>query len=137
MEKSTGSKGNPAAHIVAGIAGGAAGAAAGGLLVKAGLGPTLSAGIVTATGGAGAYFLRGYAKSASIGVAASGAGQLALTLMARKPSSVQGRSLQTNNRRRNELPAPDVYAAMDEARREIGPPPYIPPPMRNEQEEAY
>jgi len=75
------------------------------LLVKAGVGPTLSAGIVTATGGAGAYLLRGYAKSASIGVAASGAGQLALTLMARKPAQVQGRTLQTN-RRRNELPAP-------------------------------
>jgi len=137
MEKGYGGRGNPAAHIVAGIAGGAAGAAVGGLLVKAGVGPTLSAGIVTATGGAGAYLLRGYAKSASIGVAASGAGQLALTLMARKPAQVQGRTLQTN-RRRNELPAPDVYAAMEEARREIGPPPYIPPPMRNDQhEEAY
>lgn len=128
MEKSHGGKGHPLAHIAAGIAGGAAGAAAGGLLVKAGVGPTLSAGIVTATGGAGAYVLDGYGKSASIGAAASGAGQLALTLMAKKPAQQHGQGRKPPPKRRNELPPAEVYRAMEEARREIGPPPH----MRND-----
>jgi hypothetical protein len=124
MEKSSTSKGHPLAHIAAGLAGGAAGAAAGGLLVKAGLGPTLSAGIVTAAGGAGAYFFDGYPRSASVGVAASGAGQLALTLMAKKPAEAHGHGRKPGGKRRNELPPAEVYRAMEEARREIGPPPY-------------
>lgn len=129
MEKTHSGKGHPLAHIAAGIAGGAAGAAAGGLLVKAGVGPVVSAGLVTAAGGAGAYFLDGYPKSASIGVAASGAGQLALTVMAKKPAQQQGHGRKPPPKKRNDLPPAEVYRAMEDARREIGPPPYH---MRND-----
>lgn len=122
MEKTHG-KQNQLAHIAAGIAGGAAGAAAGGLLVKAGIGPAISSGMVAAAGGAGAYFLDGYPKSASIGVAASAAGQLALTLMAKR-TGAQGRGRKPPPKRRNDhLPSPEVYRAMEDARREIGPSP--------------
>jgi hypothetical protein len=129
MATKEGGKGNNAlGHIAAGIVGGAAGAAAGGLMVKAGLSPLMSAAIVTGAGGVGAYALDGYAKTASMGAGASGAGQLALTLMAKKRNAGDAPQARENpqqqeERRRNQIASHDVYDAMAQARHEIGPPP--------------
>lgn len=129
-------KGHIVGHLVAGLLGGAAGAAAAGLMTKAGLNPLLSSGIVAGAGGVGAYMLDGYGRSASVGALGTGGGQLVLTAMAkRQQPQTQGRR---GGRRNAELPPQEVYAAMEQARREMGarnapawvePPP--PPPPQN------
>ena len=68
---------------VAALVGGAGGALVGGLLVKAGVKPTTAAVGVTVAGGVGAFTLTGAARAASTGVAAAGAGQLALGWLAK------------------------------------------------------
>jgi hypothetical protein len=70
-------------NMVAGIVGGGLGALAGGLLVRWDVNPTLAAVVMAVGGGVAAYTMDGKARAAAAGVAAVGAGQLAVALMRR------------------------------------------------------
>ncbi len=70
-------------NMIAGVIGGGLGALAGGLLVRWDLNPTLVSVVMTVGGGVAAYTMDGKARSAAAGIAAAGAGQLALALAAR------------------------------------------------------
>lgn len=75
-------------NTVAAVVGGAAGSVVGGLLVRVGMSPQAAAIGVTAVGSVGAIALSGPARSAMIGVAAAGAGQVVLVWMAsRQPAA--------------------------------------------------
>jgi hypothetical protein len=64
-----------------GIVGGGLGALAGGLLVRWDVNPTLAAVVMTVGGGVAAYTMDGKARAAAAGLAAAGAGQLALAML--------------------------------------------------------
>ena len=68
--------------MVAGVAGGALGALAGGMLVRWDINPTLAAVVMTVGGGVAAYTMGGKGRAAAAGLAAAGAGQLALAMLA-------------------------------------------------------
>jgi hypothetical protein len=70
-------------NMVAGIVGGGLGALAGGLLVRWDVNPNLAAVVMAVGGGVAAYTMDGKARAAAAGVAAVGAGQLAVALMRR------------------------------------------------------
>ncbi len=68
-------------NMVAGVVGGGLGALAGGLLVRWDVNPTLAAVAMTVGGGVAAYTMDGKARAAAAGIAAAGAGQLALAML--------------------------------------------------------
>src|SRR5688572_15928938 len=70
-------------NMVAGVIGGGLGALAGGLLVRWDVNPTLAAVVMTVGGGVAAYTMDGKARAAAAGLAAAGAGQLALAMLAK------------------------------------------------------
>lgn len=71
-------------NMFAGIVGGGLGALAGGLLVRWDVNPTLAAVVMTVGGGVAAYTMDGKARAAAAGLAAAGAGQLALAMLANR-----------------------------------------------------
>ena len=79
-------------NMLAGVLGGGLGALAGGLLVRWDVNPTLAAVVMTVGGGVAAYTMDGKARAAAAGLAAAGAGQLALAMLAKsgekKPDQV-------------------------------------------------
>jgi hypothetical protein len=70
-------------NMLAGVLGGGIGALAGGLLVRWDVNPTLAAVVMTVGGGVAAYTMDGKARAAAAGLAAAGAGQLALAMLAK------------------------------------------------------
>jgi len=73
-------------NTLAAVLGGGGGALLGGLLVRWGVSPEMSALAMTVGGGVGAYTMSGTMRTAASGLAAAGAGQLALALLAKEAS---------------------------------------------------
>lgn len=72
---------------IAATLGGAVGAVGGGLLVRSGVKPSTAAIAITGAGAVGATMTKGMMRAALGGVAASGAGQLALSWVARQSAT--------------------------------------------------
>lgn len=79
-----GSSGPGMENTLAAVLGGGGGALLGGLLVRWGVSPEMSALAMTVGGGVGAYTMSGTMRTAASGLAAAGAGQLALALLAKE-----------------------------------------------------
>ena len=73
-------------NTLAAVLGGGGGALLGGLLVRWGVTPEMSALAMTVGGGVAAYTMNGTMRTAASGLAAAGAGQLALALLAKEAS---------------------------------------------------
>ncbi len=73
-------------NTLAAVLGGGGGALLGGLLVRWGVSPEMSALAMTVGGGVAAYTMSGTLRTAASGLAAAGAGQLALALLAKEAS---------------------------------------------------
>lgn len=73
-------------NTLAAVLGGGGGALLGGLLVRWGVSPEMSALAMTVGGGVAAYTMSGTIRTAASGLAAAGAGQLALALLAKQAS---------------------------------------------------
>ncbi len=71
-------------NTLAAVLGGGGGALLGGLLVRWGVTPEMSALAMTVGGGVAAYTMSGTMRTAASGLAAAGAGQLALALLAKE-----------------------------------------------------
>lgn len=73
-------------NTLAAVLGGGGGALLGGLMVRWGVSPEMSALAMTVGGGVAAYTMSGTMRTAASGLAAAGAGQLALALLAKEAS---------------------------------------------------
>lgn len=94
---------------LAAVAGGAVGSVVGGLLVRSGVRPQTATIGMLAAGGVGAMTMKGAGRYASFGVAAAGAGQLALTALAKQEQkAVAGKAKQLAGRPANALPSAEV-----------------------------
>lgn len=111
---------NPMVKNMAGlVVGGASGALVGGLLVQAGVAPTQAALGVTALGTVGTFTTTGVTKWVSGGMAATGAGQLALTWLAGLGQDDAEKALADARRAALANPAQaraDMMSALDGAR---------------------
>lgn len=107
-------------NMVAGILGGGLGALAGGLLVRWDINPTLAAVVMTVGGGVAAYTMDGKARAAAAGLAAAGAGQLALAMLAK---SHEKKALAENDAEKKPsnlaLPPGSLESAFERAQRRL------------------
>jgi hypothetical protein len=107
-------------NTLAAVLGGGGGALLGGLLVRWGVSPEMSALAMTVGGGVAAYTLSGTVRTAASGLAAAGAGQLALALLAKEASKEADKvaaTPATSGKPANALLPPGaVYEAFQRAR---------------------
>ncbi len=99
----------------AALAGGGGGALLGGLLANRGWNPEMVALAMTVGGGVGAYTLGGNWRIAANGLAAAGAGQLALALLARQAEKDARSEKGKDGKEVAQLPAPNGAPARQNA----------------------
>lgn len=104
-------------NTLAAVLGGGGGALLGGLLVRWGVSPEMSALAMTVGGGVAAYTMSGTMRTAASGLAAAGAGQLALTVLAKEASKEADKVATPAPKPANAmLPPGAVYEAFQRAR---------------------
>ena len=108
-------------NTIASVAGGGGGAVVGGLLANRGWDPAMVALAMTVGGGVGAYTLDGGLRIAANGLAAAGAGQLALALLANQadndaPAPSAAKPKPSNA---GDLPPGAIESAFERARRRL------------------
>jgi hypothetical protein len=107
---------SPIGNVIAVAAGGVIGAGAAGLLYRAGMSPYTVGTVIGTAGGVGMAVLRGKARWASAGIAAAGAGQIALTYLSRRTAQqAQGQQARPPGGRQA-IDASDVIEAFNQAR---------------------
>lgn len=102
-------------NMVAGVLGGGIGALAGGLLVRWDVNPTLAAVVMTVGGGVAAYTMDGKARAAAAGLAAAGAGQLALAMLSKGDDKKPDDKLAEAKPRQAALPPGALESAFERA----------------------
>jgi len=105
-------------NTLAAVLGGGGGALLGGLLVRWGVTPEMSALAMTVGGGVAAYTMNGTMRTAASGLAAAGAGQLALALLAKEASKEADKvaAVPAGKPANAMLPPGAVYEAFQRAR---------------------
>ena len=103
-------------NTLAAVLGGGGGALLGGLLVRWGVSPEMSALAMTVGGGVAAYTMSGTMRTAASGLAAAGAGQLALTVLAKEASKEVEKAAPAAKPANAMLPPGAVYEAFQRAR---------------------
>ena len=103
-------------NTLAAVLGGGGGALLGGLLVRWGVSPEMSALAMTVGGGVGAYTMSGTMRTAASGLAAAGAGQLALALLAKEATKEAEKAPVAVKPANAMLPPGAVYEAFQRAR---------------------
>lgn len=104
-------------NTLSAMMGGGGGALLGGLLANRGWNPEMVALAMTVGGGVAAYTLGGNLRTAATGLAAAGAGQLALSLLARGADKPEPADKKPSNA--GALPPGAIEAAFERARRRL------------------
>lgn len=108
---------------IAALAGGVGTAGLGYLAVRGGMSPVTTAVGLAAAGGVAALTMDGNARSAALGAAGMGTGQLALALITTQATKADGKkqlaAVATGKPKRNDSLADDIESAFERAREQL------------------